>query len=151
MALLSSRPTEQVLVVIGIAGSLALAAGIALPSTTAVGAGLALLGGEYCLHLVLDGPLADAGAALIAAALLAVGELAFWAIELRRRAPREPGRQARRLGFELALVLGGLTLATAVLALADVSRVAVTGVELVGGVAAAVLLGLAVLALRPVT
>ena len=128
---------------------MALAAGIAVPSTTVVGAGLALLGGEYGLHLVLDEPPADAGAALVGAALLGVGELAFWAIELRGRAPREPGRQARRLGFELALVLGGLTLAAVVLALADVSRVAVMGIELIGGAAAAGLLGLAVLALRP--
>ena len=149
VALLSSRPTAQVLVAVGVAGSLALAAGIAVPSTAAVGAGLALLGGEYGLHLVLDEPPADTGAALVAAALLGAGELAFWAIELRGRAPREPGRQARRLGFELALVLGGLTLAAVVLALADVSRVGVTGIELVGGAAAAALLGLAVLELRP--
>ena len=151
VALLSDGPTARVLVAVGIAGSVVLAAGIAVPSTTVVGAALAALGGEYGLHLVLDAPPADGRAALVAAALLAVGELAFWSIELRRRAPREPGRQARRLGFELALALGGLVLAAAVLALADASRIGGAGIEIVGGAAAAALLGLAVLALRPGT
>jgi len=126
-----------------------LAVGIAVPSAAIVGAGLALLGCEYGLQLVIDEPPADARAATVAAALLAAGELAFWSIELRADATREAGRRARRLGFELALVLGGLALAAAILAVADISKVGGAGIELVGAAAAAGLLGLAVLALRP--
>lgn len=147
--LLSNGPTAQVLVAVGLAGSLTIATGIAVPSAATVGAGLALLGGQYGLHLVVDEPPADAKAAAVAAALLGAGELAFWSIELRGRGPREPGRRARRLGFELALVLAGLSLAAVVLVLADLGRVGGAGIELVGGAAAAGLLGLAVLALRP--
>ncbi len=128
---------------------MALAVGIAAPSTATVGAGLALVGGQYGLQLVLDDPPPDAKAAVVAAALLGAGELAFWSIELRRRGPREAGRRARRIGFELILVLAGLVLAAVVLALADVGRVGWAGIELVGSVAAIALLGLAVLALRP--
>jgi hypothetical protein len=149
VVLLSSGPTAKVLLAVGVAGAAALAAGIALTSPAAVGAALALLGGPYCLHLVLDEPPADARAAVIAAALLGTGELAFWSIELRGHVPHEPGRRARRLGFELALVLAGLALATVVLVVADVGRVGGAGIELVGGAAAAGLLVLAVLALRP--
>ena len=134
---------------VGIAGSFALAAGLVVPSTTTVGTGLALLGCEYGLHLVLDEPPADARAAAVAAALLAAGELAFWSLELRGDVAREAGRRARRLGFELALVLVGLALAAAILALADVGRVDGPGIELVGAAAAAGVLGLALLALRP--
>ncbi len=126
-----------------------LAAGLAVPSAATVGTGLALLGCEYGLHLVLDEPPVNANAAAVGAALLAAGELAFWSIELRCDATREAGRAARRLGFELALVLGGLALAGAILALADVSRVGGAGIELVAGAAAAGLLGLVLLALRP--
>jgi peptidoglycan biosynthesis protein MviN/MurJ (putative lipid II flippase) len=149
VTLLSDGPTARVLLTVGIAGLLALATGIAVPSTATVGAGLALLGSQYVLHLVLDKPPADAQAAVVATALLGAGELAFWSIALRRRGPREPGRHARRLAFELALVLAGLVLAAVVLALADMARVSGAGIELVGGAAAAGLLGLTVLALRP--
>lgn len=148
VALLSSGPTAAVLAAVGVAASLVLAAGIAVLSPATVGAGLGLLGGQYGLHLVLDEPPADAKATAVAAAILGVGELAFWSIELRGRGPREPGRSARRLGFELTLVLAGLTLAAVVLALADAGRVGGAGIELVGGAAAAGLLGLAVLAFR---
>jgi hypothetical protein len=137
------------LVAVGAAGAAVLAVGIALPSPAAVGAALALLGGQYCLHLAVDDPPADAKAVAVAAALLGAGELAFWSIELRGHVSHEPGRHARRLGFELALVLAGLALATVVLVLADIGQVHGAGIELVGGAAAAGLLGLAVLALRP--
>ena len=128
---------------------MALTAGIAVRSATAVGAALALVGGQYCLYLVLDRPPADAKAAAVAATLLAAGELAFWSIELRERAAPEPGRRARRIGYELTLVLAALALAALILVLADLSRVRGAGIELVGGAAATGLLGLAVLALRP--
>ena len=149
VAQLSDGPIARLLLAIGAAAMLALAVGLAIPSPVAVGASLVLLGGEYGLYLVADRPPADARAASVAAALLACGELSFWSIELRTEAGREAGRPARRLGFELAVVLGGFALAAAVLAVADAGQVRGSGIELVGGAAAAALLGLAVLALRP--
>ncbi len=149
VALLSHGPTARLLMAVGVVAVVTLGAGIAVPSPATIGVGLAFLGGEYCLRLVLDGPSADGRAAVVAAALLAAGEFAFWSIELRGGGTREPGRRARRLGSEFALGLGGLTVAALVLAIGDVVKVRGLGIELVGGAAAAALLSLAVRMLRP--
>jgi hypothetical protein len=145
---LSSETTAELLALTGGAGTLALAVGVAIAFPTVIGSGVGAVGLAYTLHLVLDDPPLDARASIVAAGLLAAAELASWSIELRRDTAGEPGRHLRRLAFELALVLGGLLLAAGLLATADVSQVGGVGIELVGGAAAAGLLGLALLGVR---
>jgi hypothetical protein len=145
---LSDDSTAELLALIGGTGTAGVALGIVAGLPPAIAGGVGTIGLAYALHLVLDDPPLEARAAIVAAGLLACAELASWSVELRRDASGEPGRHPRRMAFELALVLGGLLLAAGLLATADVSRMGGVAIELVGAVAAAVVLALALLAVR---
>ena len=136
------------LVVFGVVGLGAVAVGVAGSWVTAVAAGVFLLGGTYATHLVLDDPPLDGRAALYGGGLLLVAELGSWSGELRRERTREPGRTLRRLVAELGLCVAGLAIAALVLAVADIGRVGGVAIEVVGAIAAAALLWLALQALR---
>jgi hypothetical protein len=94
----------------GVLGLLVLAWG-ALGSAAALPWALLLFGGAYAGSLFLpdDGP--DPAAPVVAAGLIAVAELAYWAQELRAPTADEPGIVARRV-----LVVTGVAAAALVAA-----------------------------------
>ena len=111
---------------------------------------LVLLGGAYAVHLSLDDTALDARAPVLAAGLLLVAELAYWAIEERQNVRAEAGESLRHLGHVVLLALGGLAAGSVLLAVADVVRTRRLAVVLVGAAAAAgALLVLVLLARRP--
>jgi len=139
-----------VLLAVGLTGAGVLAAGVLVGWVTTIAVGISMLGATYATHLVLDDPPLDGRAALVAGGLLLAAELGCWSIELRRERTHAPGRGLRRLVAELGLCAGGLALSALVLAAADIGRVRGVAIEVVGTVAAAALLWLALRALaRP--
>lgn len=122
-----------------VAGALLLRRPVAIPVA------LALLAAPYVALLAFELEALDARAPVLAGALLATAELAYWSLELRGTLADEPGTYLRRVSL-LALLVGGTVVAgTAILAL--VSGVGARGaaVDLAG--AAAALGALALLAL----
>lgn len=131
-------------------GIVALVAAIVLGWSSLVTVCLVLLGGAYAVHLSLDDTALDARAPVLAAGLLLVAELAYWAIEERQNVRAEAGESLRHLGHVVLLALGGLAAGSVLLAVADVVRTRGLAVDLVGAAAAAgALLVLVLLARRP--
>jgi hypothetical protein len=126
-----------------------LGAGLAFRLPTAVPAGLAALGAEYGILLAVDGGTLDGRAPVVAAALFAIGELAYWSLELRDAVTDEAGAYLRRLGLLAGLSLGALALGIVLLAAVDLGERGGVGLEAVGAVAAVAALGLVALAARP--
>jgi hypothetical protein len=136
------------LLALGVAALGVLAAGMLVGSVATIAVGAFMLGGTYATHLVLDDPPLDGRAALVGCGLLLAAELGSWSVELRRERTHEPGRAFRRLVAELGLCLGGLAVSALVLAAADIGRVGGVAIEVVGALAAATLLWLALQTLR---
>jgi hypothetical protein len=101
-----------------------------------VPAAIVLLGGEYALVLSIGDVSLETRAAVVAAGLLVVAELAFWSLELRAEITDEPGSYARRLAVLALLALGALALAGALLAVVDLEGRGGLAIELAGAVAA---------------
>lgn len=123
-----------------VAGALLLRRPVAIPVA------LALLAAPYVALLAFELEALDARAPVLAGALLATAELAYWSLELRGTLADEPGTYLRRVSL-LALLVGGTVVAgTAILAL--VSGVGARGaaVDLAGAVAALGALALLALA-----
>ena len=125
-----------------------LAAGLGLRFAPALPVAVAILGSEYVALLGFEGDALDTRAPVVAAALLAVAELGYWSLELRRPVAAEPGTSLRRLGL-LAALLGGVV-AVGVVLLVLVESVSAGGpaVDLLGAVAAVGALALLALAAR---
>jgi hypothetical protein len=119
---------------LAIAGAALTAAAIVWPA--ALGPALAALAGAYTVLLLVDDPPLDTRAAGLAAALVAVGELAGWSRELGRATRDEPGNAWRRPAWIAGAGIGALALAWTVLAVADLARVQGLAVEAVGALAA---------------
>ena len=133
---------ETLLLVIGVAGLLALGAGLAVRWSAAVACGVALLGAEQAVRLATGPKLVDTWTPLYAGGLLLVAELAWWSLEPRVAAAAEPGAALRRLaGIALACAVGGGLAAVVVLA-AGVPLHGGFALELVGVVAAIAALAL---------
>jgi hypothetical protein len=134
---------------VGALGVILLAVALLRPSARLVPWALAGLAGGYALALALaDGDL-DARAGFVAAALLLVGELAFWAADAGRW-PREERAAARaRLAGIVILVLAAATLGTLLVAAGAAVPAGTQLVQFVGTIGAiGALLTLALLARR---
>jgi hypothetical protein len=115
---------------------LLLVAGLLPRLTFAIPLAIALLGFEYALLLLFEGDALDTRAPFVAAALFAVAELAYFAVELRSAVADEPGTYLRRVGFVATLSLAVVALGVAILALSEASGRGGTLVQLAGAVAA---------------
>jgi hypothetical protein len=104
---------------LGAGGCLALGGGVAGRRVILVAPGLALVGGEYALLVAADEDSLDARAPLVAAGLLAAGELAAWSTELRAPVVDEAGMWWRRVALVGVEATGAYVVATVLLALAD--------------------------------
>ena len=135
-------------IALGVCATLLLAAGIAFRFPPAVPVAVALLGAEYVLELGFEQETLDVHAPLVAAALLAVAELAYWALELHGEVADERGSYLRRSAILALLLLA--TIAAGVGLLALVGAVSGGGIafDLLGAVAAVGALALVALAAR---
>lgn len=132
----------------GLTAALLLAAGLALRVALAIPVAVALLGAEYVTLLGFEGEALDTRAPLVAAALLAVAELGFWSLELRRPVAEEAGTSLRRLALLAGLLLGVLALGVVLLAVVDAVSAGGPAVDLLGAVAAVGALALLAVAAR---
>lgn len=125
-----------------------LAAGLVLSIPITVPVAITLLGGEYVLILAVEADSLDTRAPLVAGALLAVAELAYWSLELRVPVVDEPGTYLRRIAFLATLVLGVIVFGVAVLTLVEAVAAGGVAIDILGAVAALGALALLALAAR---
>ena len=125
-----------------------LAAGLALRVALVIPGAVAILGTEYVALLGFEGEAIDLRAPLVAAALLAVAELGYWSLELRRAVADEAGTSLRRLALLALLLLGVLGLGVVLLTVVEAVSAGGPGVDALGAVAAVGALALLALAAR---
>jgi hypothetical protein len=106
---------------------------------------LGVLAAPYVAILAFEADSLDARAPVLAAALFAVAELAYWSLALRGALADEPGTYLRRLSVLAALAVAALVGGTAILTL--VASVGARGAALDVAGAAAALAAIALLAL----
>ena len=128
--------------------ALLLAAGLALRFAVAIPVAVAIVGAEYVALLGFEGEALDSRAPVVAAGLLAVAELGYWSLELRRPVADEAGTSLRRLGLLAAQLVGVLALGVALLAVVEAVAAGGPAVDLLGAVAAVGALVLLALAAR---
>ena len=138
----------RVNVIVTVIALVVLAAGLLLSIPATVPAAIVLLGGEYVAILAFEADALDTRAPLVAGALLAVAELAYWSHELRVPVVDEAGTYLRRLAFLATLVLGAVGLGAVMLALVDVVVAGGVAVDILGAAAALGALTLLALAAR---
>lgn len=124
---------------LGIVGVVLVLVGLVLRRGAVATCGLALLGAAYAASLI--GRSVDAGASLMAAGLLLVAELAFWALE--PGAAVRVGRRAtaRRGLFSAALALATMLLGALLMAVAGYGGAGGVEIGVAGVAAVAVLVG----------
>ena len=93
-------------IVVSVVALTVLAAGLALSLAVTVPVAIVLLGAEYVAILGVEADVLDTHAPLVAGALLAVAELAYWSLELRTPVVDEAGTYLRRIALLATLVLG---------------------------------------------
>ncbi len=125
-----------------------LAAGLALRIPVSVPAAIALLGAEYVAILGFEADTLDTQAPLVAGALLAVAELAYWSLELRGPVVDEAGTYLRRIALLATLVVGVVGVGAIMLTLVEVVEAGGIAVDILGAVAAFGALALLALAAR---
>jgi hypothetical protein len=135
-------------VIITVAALAVLAVGLVLSLPLTVPAAVALLGAEYVVILAFETDAIDTRAPLVAGALLAVAELAYWSLELRRPVADEAGTSLRRLALLAALLFGVVAFGAVILALVEAIEAAGPAVDVLGAVAAVGALALLALAAR---
>jgi hypothetical protein len=133
---------------LGATAAVLLAAGLAFRVAVAVPVAVALLGAGYVALLGFEGEALDARAPLVAAALLAVSELAYWSLELRGAVADEAGAYLRRLALLAATMAGVTTIGVVLLAVAEGVETGGAAIDLLGAVAAVSALVLLALAAR---
>lgn len=107
---------EPLLGLCGAAAAAVLALSLVLGRAGGVAPAVVIVAAGYAGTLVIrDADAFDAGAPLVACALLLVAELAFWSVELAGIGQAEPRTLLRRLGAMLALAVVALGLAAGVL------------------------------------
>jgi hypothetical protein len=111
---------------VGALGAVGLAIGLLRGRAWAVPWALALLGSAYAGSLFLPERGIDREAPLVAAGLLVLAELSYWALELRTPLSPEPGMLPRRAVLIVAAGVGAF--------LAAAVAVAATAISLGGGV-----------------
>jgi hypothetical protein len=108
----------SVVIALAAVGSTLLAAGLWRERSVAVPWALLALGAAAALSLAEGGD--PARSPLYAAALLGVGELAYWSLETRRSEPAAPGIAARRIALLSGLVAGSIALGAVLVSVARV-------------------------------
>jgi hypothetical protein len=103
---------------IGGLGLVVLAYAVVRAQEAALVPALALQGVAYTIAVLVHGSETDQGAPLVATALLLAGELAAWSISERDAIPVERSVWTARATGVTGLTLGGLAVATLVVALA---------------------------------
>lgn len=111
-------------------------------------AALVLLGGAYAVILVVDDPPLDGRSAIVGGLLLAIGELGYLSLGARTAVTDEAGTLPRRIAWVMTLALLGLAAGATVLVVVDAFRTGGIVVEALGVAAAAMAVGLLVLAAR---
>jgi len=125
-----------------------LAAGLVLRLPLTVPVAIAILAAEYVAILGFETDALDTRAPLVAAALLAVAELAYWSLELRGPVVDEAGTYLRRIALLATLVASVVGIGAIMLALVEVVDAGGVAVDILGAVAAFGALGLVALAAR---
>ena len=133
---------------LAVLATLVLAAGIVVRFAPAVAVAVALLGAGYVLLLGFERDTLDVHAPLVAAALLAVAELGYWALELHGAVADEPGTYLRRGAILALLLLATVGLGAGLLALVGAVSAGGLALDLLGVVAAVGALALVALAAR---
>lgn len=131
-------------VVVTVVALAVLAGGLVLRYPATVPAAITLLAAEYVGVLVFDTEALDTRAPLVAGALLAVGELAYWSLEVRGPVVDEAGTYLRRIALLALLVVGAIGLGAVVLVVVEVVEAGGVAFDILG--AAAALAALALLA-----
>jgi hypothetical protein len=126
----------------------ALLAALVLDAAALIPVSLALLGSVYATQLYADDLALDGAAALFAAGLYVIAELAYWSLEERGNIRAEPGESLRRLAVLALLGLVALVVSAALLTLADLVRARGLALDLLGAAAAAAALVAVALAAR---
>jgi hypothetical protein len=125
-----------------------LAAGLALRLPVTVPAAIAILGAEYVAILGFEADALDTRAPLVAGALLAVAELAYWSLELRGPVVDEAGTYLRRIALLATLVVSVVGVGAIMLALVEVVDAGGVAVDILGSAAAIGAFALLALAAR---
>jgi hypothetical protein len=123
-------------VAVGVLALVMLAAGLALNVAAVIPVAIALLGAEYVVILGFEADALDTQAPLVAGALLAVAELAYWSLELRASVVDEPGTYLRRIAVLSAIVLGVVATGIGALALVEVVSAGGVAIDVLGAAAA---------------
>ena len=126
----------------------ALTAALVLRRPAGVALAIFVLGLAYAVRLLSEDDALDGRAPLVAAALYATAELAYWSLDLGSAVAEEAGAYLRRVGLLAALALATLVVGIALLALVDVAQTGGVGAEAVGVAAAVAAVGLLALASR---
>ena len=134
--------------VVTVVALIVLAAGLVRSQPATVPAAIVLLGAEYVAILAFETDSLDARAPLVAGALFAVSELAYWSLELRVPVLDEPGTYLRRTALLALLVLGVIGVGAGVLALVEAVAAGGVAVDIIGAAAALGALALLALASR---
>ena len=113
-----------------------LAGGLVLSIPATIPAAVALLGAEYVAILGFETDALHTQAPLVAGALLAVAELAYWSLELRVPVADEAGTYLRRIALLATLLLGVVGLGAVVLTLVEVVAAGGIAVDIAGAAAA---------------
>jgi hypothetical protein len=146
LAQVADRRASWPVVALGIVATVTIVVAAAATRHEPVAAALGLLGAAYAALLVLDDPPLDGRAAVLGAALLAIGELSYSSIELRSTAPLDRDVVGRRIGWIALIALGALGVGGGILALADALHTDGVAVEVLGVTAALGVVGLLVAA-----
>jgi len=130
----------------GVLATVVLALGLvaAIPSLVPLSA--VLLAAGYGSALAIEHRQLDLGAAVVAAGLLLLCELAFWSLELRAAIAADPGSRLLRLAFLLGLAAAAVAACGLVLAAVDLAATGGLLIEIVGALAAVAAIGLLVVA-----
>jgi hypothetical protein len=144
VAFLGAGELEPVAAGLAVAGTAVLAAGLWRGRSIVVPWVLLGLGAAAALSFAEE---ADPGRSpLYAAGLLAVGELSYWSLEARQSRPAVGGIAARRIALLSGLLAGTIAVGAVLVSVARIDAGGGLVLE-AGGVAAAVALAAAVLAL----
>jgi len=139
---LSAADAPELAGVVSVAGVPALLAGLVLRRGALVTVGLALSGAGYAVSLIGKG--LDPAASLFAAGLLAIAELAYWALEPGAAVRIGRGATARRALFSAMLALGAVLLGALLLGVASTpagggAAIGIAGVAAVAAILAVVI------------
>jgi hypothetical protein len=147
-AIADDGPLVRANVVATVVALTLLAAGLGLRLPVTVPLAIAVLGAEYVAILGFEADALDTQAPLVAGALLAIAELAYWSLELRGAVVDEAGTYLRRVALLATLVVGVVGVGAIMLTLVEVIAAGGIAVDILGAAAAFGALGLLALAAR---